>query len=398
MPEHKDDFPIFRFHPHLVYLDSAASAQKPALVIDAVRHFYQTSYANTHRGLYELSTNATEHFEQVRKQVQAFIQAPSEKEIIFTKSATESLNLLASSLGKSWKEGDNIILSETEHHANLLPWQQLSVEVRFIPVNEHGELEIELLPDLIDKNTKAISLTHCSNVLGTFTDLELVRKILSKEGSEALLIIDASQSVPHVPISVQKLGCDFLVFSSHKLYGPSGVGVLWGRAALLEELPPYQTGGDMIKNVTLTEAVWNDLPWKFEAGTPNLEGVIGLGAALEYLERIGMENVLRHTRELALEARDRLEELPGLKILGDPDPASGIISFTVKGIHPHDLAQMLGEKEICIRAGHHCAAPLHQKLNIPASNRVSLGIYNNSGDISQLIRAMKACIEDFSHV
>ena len=250
---------------------------------------------------------------------------------------------------------------------------------------------------LIDEHTKAVSLAHCSNVLGTFLDTDLIKKIIHEEGSEALFILDASQSIPHIPVSVQKLGCDFLVFSSHKMYGPSGVGVLWGREELSQALPPYQTGGDMIESVTLHHSTWNSLPAKFEAGTPNLEGVIGLGAAVEFLNSIGMENVLQHTREIAMEARDRLEEIPGLKVVGDPDPASGIISFTVKDIHPHDLAQMLGEKHICIRAGQHCASPLHQKLNLAATCRISIGLYTDSSDISSFTRALKSCIEDFQN-
>lgn len=395
----KSDFPIFDTHPELVYLDTAASAQKPRAVIEAVSHFYQTSYANIHRGLYDLSIQSTEQYEAVREKVANFIGAPSAQEIVFTKNATEGLNLLASSLTVSFQPGEEIILSELEHHANLVPWQQAAEKhglvLKFTKLTENGELDLDHFRSLVTPNTRVVSVSHCSNVLGTITPIPLLKKILHEQGSDALLIIDAGQSVPHFPVSVTELGADFLVFSGHKVYAPSGTGVLWGRAALLEQLPPYQTGGDMVQTVSLEAATWQDVPGKFEAGTPNIEGVIGLGAAIDYLQTIGMENVSRMTEELMKMALEQFSTFPEVTLLSVPRLESGIIAFTVAEIHPHDLAEMLANQQVCIRAGHHCAAPLHSQLGVAASNRLSMGVYTTREDLEKFFEALRKSINFF---
>ena len=393
---YKSDFPIFDAHPELVYLDSAATTQKPEVVIRAVEHFYRTEYATIHRALYPLSTAASERYENVRKTTAAFIGATNSQEIIFTHGATEGLNLLAHGLVKA---GDEVILSALEHHANLVPWQQIpGVTIKFAELNQQGEIDLENLRGLITERTKVVSLSLCSNVLGTILPGQQVKKILTEQGSRALVIFDASQAAPHFPISVQELACDFLVFSGHKVYGPSGTGILWGRLPLLEDLPPYQTGGDMIKTVTREASTWNDVPWKFEAGTPNIEGMIGLGVALEYLMGIGMQNVQSHCEKIMTYALEKLGTIPQLHLLSTPGLSSGIISFTIDGIHPHDVAEALGEQHVCIRAGHHCAAPLHDTLGIPASNRISIGLYTTEADIDACISALSKTIAFFSHV
>jgi len=281
-----------------------------------------------------------------------------------------------------------------------VPWQQAAARhgltLSFVKITPAGEIDLENLRAQLSPRTKIVSLSHCSNVLGTITPLALVKKILSEQGSDALLIADACQSVPHFPVSVADLGVDFLVFSSHKVYGPSGVGVLWGRAPLLEQLPPYQTGGDMVQTVTPTTATWQPVPGKFEAGTPNLEGVIGLGAAIRYLQTIGMENVAAHTAQLTSWLLAQFSELPEVTLLGQPHPESGIVSFTVTGIHPHDVAEMFAELNICIRAGHHCVAPLHAQLGIAASSRISIGLYTEQSDLEKAVEALKNCIQKFN--
>lgn len=396
---YKSDFPIFTTHPELVYLDSAASAQKPEVVIRAVDQFYRTSYANIHRGLYPLSVASTTAYEAVRKKVAAFLQAPSPQEIVFTKSGTEALNLLAEGLCQSLQENDEILLTELEHHANLVPWQQAAKKYRlilkFVRLTSSGELDLLHFSELINKRTKVVAVSHSSNVLGTIAPLPHLKKILREQGSDALFVIDACQSVPHFPVDVQESGADFLVFSGHKLYGPSGTGVLWGRAPLLAALPAYQTGGDMVQTVSSHEATWQEAPYKFEAGTPNIEGIIGLGAAIDYLQNIGMKKVSEHTASLTTMALEQFGGVPEIKLLSQPAPESGIVAFTVEGIHPHDLAELLAEQHVCIRAGHHCVAPLHAQLGISASNRLSIGIYNTEEDIEKFFVALKKSIQFF---
>lgn len=396
------DFPIFTHHPNLVYLDSAATTQKPEVVIERISSFYRTENATIHRGLYPLSIHSTTEYGAARAMVASFINAPKPQEVIFTRNATEGINLVANTITQQWPAGSEILLSEMEHHANLVPWQEAArrhnLVLTFIPVTETGEIDYAQLPSLLTEKTVMVSLTHCSNVLGRLTDIPQVKKILGEQGSQALLLVDASQSLAHFPVNIQELGCDFLVGSGHKIYAPSGIGILWGREALLATLPPYQTGGDMIKTVSLTDATWNDLPWKFEAGTPNIEGALGLAAALDYLSTIGFTTIQEHTSTLSTYLRKQLQLLPEVEVLGDPTPASGIISFTVASLHPHDVAELLGQQEICIRAGHQCAAPLHDKLGIAASNRASLGIYNTEADCERLMSGLKGIINDFQHV
>ena len=392
----RNQFPIFARHPELTYLDSAATSQKPQAVIDAVSEFYSATNAPVHRGLYPLGIGATGAYEAARSSVARFIGASTE-EIIFTRGATESLNLLASSLSKSWPAGSAVIVSRSEHHANFLPWQQLGIELRIANLLPTGETDLRHVESLIDERVVAVSLAHCSNVLGTFTPLPEVRKIMDRQGSRAVLIADLCQSIPHLPVDVRTLDCDFAVFSGHKAYGPSGIGALWGKRSLLEALPPYQFGGEMIASVTAESATWNDVPWKFEAGTPNVEGAIGLAAALDWIRQIGLSQIETNTVKLSMYLSERLPDIPGMRILGRPDPRSGIVSFVVEGTHPHDLAQLLGSCEVCIRAGHHCAAPLHQALGITASNRISFGVYNTLHDIDRALALIDQVVSEIRH-
>lgn len=386
---YRTDFPIFSVRPELIYLDSAATTQKPAAVIEAVHDFLVRDYAPVRRGMYPLSVNATKRYEQARNDAARFIGAASPREIVVTFGATDALNLVAEGLCSQLTEGDQIVLSEAEHHANLVPWQQAAhrygLLLKFAQVTPEGRVDLAHLEQLISKSTKIVSLTHCSNVLGTITPLAEVKKIIDRQGSGIRFVTDASQSASHLPVNVQDLGCDFLVFSGHKLYGPSGVGVLWGREELLDSIPPLRTGGEMVESVSLTSATWSDVPERLEAGTPNIEGVIGLGEAIRYLSRLGMDTVARHTGELSRYLLERLRGIPGLQIIGAPDPESGIVSFVLPTIHPHDLADMLGSRQVCIRAGQHCAAPLHHKFDIVASNRVSIGIYTTEEEIDRFI-------------
>jgi cysteine desulfurase/selenocysteine lyase len=398
----RTDFPLFTNNPNVIYLDTAASAQKPQCVIDAISTFYSTSYANIHRGSYGLSHKSTELYEEARGKVKEFIHASSTKEVIFTRSATESLNLLSTVLSEDLHEGDEIMLSLLEHHANLIPWQQVAktknVILKFINFTQDGDIDLVHLEDTLSSRTKIVSLSHCSNVLGTITSFPKIRELLNKKGIAAILIADASQSVPHFNVSVKELEVDFLVFSGHKLYGPSGIGVLWGQEKFLSNLSPYQTGGDMIRTVFKDSATWNELPWKFEAGTPNIEGAIGLGAAIDYLNGLSMESVSIHTQSITQALLDELTLLPSVSVLGKPDPKSGIVSFTVDGIHPHDIAETMNSNTICIRAGNHCASPLHSHLNIHGSCRISIGVYTTVADIEACIDVLKELIADFNHV
>jgi len=393
----RSSFPIFAQHPELVYLDSAATTQKPEVVFEALEAHYLHHNANIHRGLYPLAMQATERYEIARAPVARFIDAANPAEIIFTRGATESLNLLAATLSQTWTKSQNIVLWEGEHHANLIPWQQTGLDLRFARTTKNGQIDLAHVVSLVDANTVLISLSHCSNVLGRLTPVATLKKMLQEQGSAPLLCLDAAQSLPHVQVSVQGLGIDFLVGSGHKLYGPSGIGFLWGRRELLEALPPYQTGGEMISQVSLEGATWNALPWKFEAGTPNIEGAVAFGAALEFLMEIGVENIATHTAALWKLARAELAKIDGLNLLGEPTPELGILSFTVEGVHPHDLAELLGHQNICIRAGHHCAAPLHKTLNISASSRISIGIYTTEEDILTCTTAIHQIIQDIKN-
>ncbi|MFA6552870.1 MAG: cysteine desulfurase [Patescibacteria group bacterium] len=402
----KADFPIFSQKINgqpLVYLDSTASTQKPRAVIDAVKDFYETYYANVHRGIYTLSEKASEAYELVRQKVAQFINASSATEIIFTRNATESINLVAFTWGRqNIKRGDRIVLTEMEHHANLVPWQVLAKEkgaqLAFIPVAPNGRLDISHLDTLLAKQTKLVAFTHMSNVLGTINPArEMVRQI-RKKAPQAVVLVDGAQSAPHFQVDMKKIDADFYVFSSHKMLGPTGVGVLYGKHELLEHMPPFLTGGDMISHVTLHEARWNDLPWKFEAGTPNIAGTIGFGAAIDYLQAVGMERVFSHEQELTALAIKELTAIPGLTIYGPREvkDRGGAVSFSMKDIHPHDLASILDEQGVAVRAGHHCAQPLHEILGVESTTRASFYLYNTEADVQSLANALKKAKELFN--
>ena len=389
----KKDFPIFdrtiRDGQRLIYLDSGATSQKPNSVIETESNFYKLNNAAVHRGAHQLAEEATEHFENARSIVAEFLGARTD-EIVFTKSATESINLVAYSLTEQIKSGDRIVVSEMEHHANLIPWQQLAkrtgAELKWFEVTEEGFLDLSKINEIISANTAIVAITHQSNVLGTINPLEAIVARAAEVGAKVLL--DACQSVPHMRIDVQKLGVDFLAFSGHKALGPTGVGVLWGRD--LESLPPFLFGGSMIENVTMTDATWAPAPKKFEAGVPNMAQAIGLGAALQYLEKIGINSIHEHELELTRNLLDGLAEIDGLKIFGPTDIKNrgAVVSFIVDGIHPHDLGQYLDSKGIAVRTGHHCAWPLARKFKIQATTRASMYLYNELSDIDALINGI----------
>ena len=390
------DFPILgreiRPGVPLVYLDSAATAQKPNSVLQAMEDYYRAHNANIHRGVHTLAEEATAAYEGVRKKVAGFIGAASTREIIYTRNTTEAINLVAATWGRAnLKGGDLVILTEMEHHSNLVPWQMLAAEknlrLEFISVTPEGILDLDTYRKLLGEAPKLVAFSHMSNVLGTINPAATIVSMAHQAG--AITLMDAAQSVPHLPINVKDLDTDFLAFSAHKMCGPTGIGILYGKKAILESMPPYMGGGDMIKRVYLREFVANDLPHKFEAGTPAIAEAVGLGAAIDYMHKIGMGNVAGHERELITCALERLEEIPGVKVFGPgADMKGGVASFTLDGVHPHDVAQILDRDGIAVRAGHHCAMPLHDKFHIPATTRASFYIYNTQNEIDQLVDAI----------
>ena len=390
------DFPILERRVHdkpLVFLDSAASSQKPTCVIEAMNAYYRTTHANVHRGVHTLSEEATARYEGARKKIARFINAPSSREIIFTRNTTESINLVAFTWGRAnLGAGDEILLTESEHHSNIVPWQMVAKEtgarVRYLPVDAHGYLDTSALDSMLTPKTKIVGIASMSNVLGTIMPIERVIRRAHDVG--ALALIDGAQGVPHLPTDVQALGCDFMAFSGHKMCGPTGIGVLWGKRDLLEAMPPFMGGGDMIRKVTFEGAEWNELPWKFEAGTPAIAEAIGLGVAVDYLTGLGMSAVRAHERDTIAYALERLREIPGLTLIGpdDPDRRGGVATFTLDNIHPHDLADILDHEGIAIRAGHHCAQPLHQKLGLMATSRASFYVYTLRAEIDQLVAGL----------
>ncbi len=393
----KRDFPIFENHPELVYLDSASTSQKPLCVITAEKDFYEKSNANIHRGIYKLSEDATRLYEKSRGTISRFTSADS-KEIIFTRNATESLNLVAYSFAKQrLKPGDTILLTEMEHHSNIVPWQLIAREqkanLEYVKITKNGELDLEDAIRKIEKKPVLFAFTHVSNVLGTVNPVEKLASIARK--NHVPVILDASQSVPHMPIDFHKLGVDFAAFSGHKMLGPTGIGCLYGKKELLEEMPPFIGGGDMIKTVTQNNATWNDIPWKFEAGTPNIAGVIGLAAAVSYLEKIGMKNVQEHNMALIKICLEEMEQLPFLKLYG-PNEKCAVVSFNVGDIHAHDITSVLDDNGVAIRAGHHCCQPLMEKLNEAATCRASFHVYNDERDVEKMINALKQCKKVFN--
>lgn len=396
----RKDFPILDVKVHgkpLVYLDNAATSQKPKQVINAIKDYYERYNANIHRSIHKLGEEATAAYEEAHKKSADFINADFE-EVVFTKNTTESINLLAYSLTSNLKAGDEIVISQMEHHSNFVPWQQLALKkglkLKFIEINKDGTLNNESIKKNITKKTKIVSVTHVSNVLGTINDVEKIGKIAHE--NDALLIVDVAQSVPHMPIDVKKLDCDFMAFSGHKMLGPTGIGVLYGKKELLENMQPFLYGGEMIKEVKFENTKFNDLPWKFEAGTMNIAEAIGLGAATDYLNKIGMENIARHEKDLVRYAYERLNELKEIEIYGpSAEKRSGLVAFNVKGVHAHDTSQILDGEGIAIRAGHHCAMPLHSVLGIAASARASFYFYNTKEEVDKLVKGIKKVINVF---
>jgi|TARA_B100001094_G_scaffold332826_1_gene406734 cysteine desulfurase/selenocysteine lyase len=392
----KSEFPIFK-NRKLTYLDSASTSQKPKVVLDAMKNVYENSNANVHRALYDLGSESTELYESSRELVAKFINANSSKEIIFTSGATASINLLAYSIGSQLKEDDEVLISHMEHHANIVPWQQLvkrtGIKLKYLPLTDSGEIDLSKSSELITAKTKIVSITHMSNVLGTINPIKEIAKLTKMVG--AVFIVDGAQSVSHMPVNVQDLECDFLVFSGHKMLGPTGVGVLWGKFELLNDLDPFLSGGEMIEKVTLEESTWNEVPYKFEAGTPNYVQAIGLGAAVKFLSKIGMENIHKYEKELTSYAVEKLQSIPNLNIHGSPKNRGSVISFNIENIHPQDLAQFLNEDNICIRVGHHCAQPLLETLNETSTARASFYIYNDFSDIDKLVYSIKSTISYF---
>lgn len=391
----RKDFPILNnscYGKPLVFLDSAASAQKPKNVINAVTHCYENEYANIHRGVYWLSERATQMYENARVKVKNFINASESSEIIFTKGTTEAINLVASSYGETaLREGDEIILSRMEHHANIVPWQllkdRIGIKIKIAPIDDAGNFLLEEFEKLMSPRTRMVAITHASNVLGTITPVADVIKLAHEFG--AAVLADGAQAVVHSDVNVQELDVDFYTFSGHKLYGPSGIGVLYGKKSLLESMRPYQGGGDMIRSVTFEKTEFADVPARFEAGTPNISGAYGLSAAIDYVSNIGMVNIRAHEASLLEYATKRLSEVDDLRIFGMADSKAGIISFELKDIHPHDIGSILDREGIAVRVGHHCAQPLMDWFGITGTVRASFGIYNNKDDIDRLIRGLE---------
>ncbi len=390
------DFPIFatpREKP-LAYLDSAATSQKPQVVLDAMDRYYKTCNSNIHRGVYRIAEEATALYEDARRRVASFLNAASPREIVFTRNSTEAINLVAHAWGRAnLRDGDAIVLTPMEHHSNLVPWHLLAaerkVELRFIPLTASGELAVEALPGLLaDGRVKLVSFVHVSNVLGTVNPAAEIARIAKAHG--ATVLVDASQSAAHMAIDVRALGADFVACTAHKMLGPTGIGMLWGRREILEAMPPFLGGGEMIREVTLTGSKWNELPWKFEAGTMPIAEAVGLGAAIAYLQHLGMDHVLAHDRALSAYAMERLAEIEGLRVLGPPaDRRGGVVAFTLEGVHPHDVATVLDAEGVCVRAGHHCAMPLHDALGIPASARASFHCYSVPEEVDALVHGLQ---------
>ncbi|MDA3934732.1 MAG: cysteine desulfurase [Gammaproteobacteria bacterium] len=394
----RDDFPILERQVHgkpLVYFDSAATAQRPRQVLAAMDDFYQNHNANVHRGVHSISGEATDLFEAARRKLVVHINAASEREVIFTRGSTEAINLVAQAyLRPLLQAGDEILISHMEHHSNIVPWQllreQTGAVLKVIPVTDQGELDTQALPGLINARTKMLGLVHVSNALGSINPVREVCALARQHG--VTTIIDGAQALPHLQVDVQDLGCDFYTLSGHKMYGPTGIGALYGREQLLENMPPWQGGGEMIRTVSFEETVWNDLPAKFEAGTPNIAGAIGLGAAVDYLQGIGLDAIAAHEQDLLSHASAALQQIDGLRIIGQARNKVSVISFVIDGVHPHDLGTIVDHHGFAIRTGHHCTMPLIKRFGLPATARASLALYNTRDEIDRFIPALKqAC-------
>ena len=398
----REDFPILKEMINgkpLVYLDNAATSQKPQSVIDCLVRYYTTENSNVHRGVHTLSQQATDDYEGARSKVRGFINAAEDHEIIYTRGTTESINLIAQTYGRqNIGEGDEIIVTTMEHHSNIVPWQILCQEkgaqLKVVPINDAGELLIDEYERLLSPRTKLVSVVHQSNALGTINPLEAIIEMAHRRGVPVL--VDGAQSAPHMAIDVQKLGCDFFAFSGHKLYGPTGIGILYGKSELLEAMPPYQAGGEMIRSVTFEKTLYNVLPHRFEAGTPNIAGAIGLGAAVDYVNDLGMDRINSYEKELLDYGTDCLARIDGLKLIGTAQEKGAIISFTLGDIHPHDIGTILDVEGIAIRTGHHCAQPVMQRYGIPATARASFAFYNTREEVDSLVEGIDRVLEVFS--
>ncbi|MFZ3234168.1 MAG: cysteine desulfurase [Stellaceae bacterium] len=394
----RQQFPIFQSNPDLVFLDSGASAQKPASVIDRVADYYRTDYANVHRGVYRLSARSTDLFEEARVKAQRFLNAADPDEIVFVRGATEAINLVAQSWGGAFLEaGDEVVISELEHHSNIVPWQllrdRIGIRIVVAPVDATGGLDLAAFAARLTPHTRLVAITHLANATGALVPVATIVELAHRAGARVL--VDGCQAAPRLAVDVQALGCDFYAFSGHKTYGPTGIGVLWGRHELLAAMPPWQGGGEMILNVTFEQSTYQDPPHRFEAGTPDISGAIGLGAALDFIEELGRDNILEHEEALTGYGVDRLSRIPGLQLVGAGQRRLGILSFDLEGIHPHDVATVLDRHHVAVRAGHHCAQPLLDKLGLGATTRASLGVYNDERDIDALADAIEAAREMF---
>ncbi len=397
----RQDFPILRQLVHgkpLVYLDNAATAQKPQSVIDAEIAFYTESNANVHRGLHDLSERATAAFEEARHKMQHFVGARDSREIVFVRGATEGINLVAQSFARTrLRSGDEILISTIEHHSNIVPWQivaeQTGAKLRVIPINDRGELVLEEYERLLGPRTRILSVTHVSNALGTINPVRKMIAAAHRQG--AAVVIDGAQAAPHLPIDVADLDCEFYVLSGHKMYGPTGIGVLYGKLDLLEAMPPYQAGGDMILSVTFEKTIYNAVPFKFEAGTPHIAGAVGLGAAADYVTALGHEAIESHEQDLLAYGTKALSAIPGLRLVGTARRKASVLNFVIDGIHPHDIGTILDREGVAIRSGHHCAQPLLERFGVPATARASLGLYNTREEIDRLVAALHRTLEVF---
>lgn len=396
------DFPILNREVHgkpLVYLDNAATTQKPKAVIKTVQNYYATLNSNIHRGVHYLSEAATKEYECVRKIIQGFINTTHEEEIIYTRGTTESINLVASAWGRAnLSEGDEILISHMEHHSNIVPWQmvaaQTGAKLKVVPINDNGEFIFEEFEKLLNEKTKIVSVVHVSNSLGTINPVKEIIAKAHKFG--AVTLVDAAQSIQHIKIDVQDLDCDFLAFSGHKIYGPTGIGVLYGKKLILEKMPPYQGGGDMIMSVTFDKTTFNELPYKFEAGTPNIAGGIGLGVAIRYVQNIGLNHIAKYEKELLDYATEKMSEINGLKIIGTATKKCSVLSFVLDNVHPHDVGTMLDREGVAVRTGHHCTEPVMRRFNVPATSRASFAIYNTKEEIDVLAKSVSKVIKLFS--
>jgi cysteine desulfurase/selenocysteine lyase len=393
------EFPIFANNPELVFLDSAASAQKPRSVIDGIADYYRTDYANVHRGVYRLSARSTELYEEARDKVRRFLNAADRREIVFVRNTSEAINLVAQSWGPAFlREGDEVLISELEHHSNIVPWQLLRdrIGIRLVvaPIDATGGLDLSGFEAALSPRTRLVAITHVANATGALVPVERVVQLAHRHGARVL--IDGSQAAPRLPVDVQELGCDFYAFTGHKVYGPTGIGVLYARYDVLSAMPPYQGGGEMILHVSFEKTEYQEPPHRFEAGTPDIAGAIGLGLAIDFIEELGREHILDHEEALTGYGVDRLSQISGLRLLGAGQRRLGILSFDLDGVHPHDVSQVLDQHHVAVRAGHHCAQPLMERLGLSGTTRASLGVYNDEADIDRLAAAIEAAREMFA--